>query len=525
MTSCAASARGHRQPVDAEQRPELGPGDLAVAGHQHEHVLVRGDPDHHRLDQLVRRRRRGPRPPRSSERTGPCRVDLVRRPSSRGGRDGASAARAGLAHGRIAAARVAERPRPRDRRDPAGRPGRAGAATRGRQRGERGSVQPRTVRSGPGGVPARTSSGAAVLQPCSAAQPQHPARSLGAGDGDVAARRVDSAPRRASVGTAPTRRSELPSTRTVRSQPRFTAACRGRARRHPAGRARPQTSLPQASHDRTRDRLVGAAGDDALGTPARRPRTADLPVRWNACRCDASWAPRSSTASRWSASPWPTRWSRPRRSSTPTPRPPSKARRARWDFEEESPLRDARGFDMSPADRRPHPAHRRGPRPGQRHPHQRRPALRRPRAPGVLHARGDQPARRRALGQGRRAGHARRLAAGRPAARRHADRLYKNNTDNKGASYGAHENYLMRRVDAVRRHRAAPDAVLRHPPGRSPAPAGSASARTAASTASRSASAPTSSRSRSGSRPRSSGRSSTPATSRTPTRRSTAGCT
>ena len=23
--------------------------------------------------------------------------------------------------------------------------------------------------------------------------------------------------------------------------------------------------------------------------------------------------------------------------------------------------------------------------------------------------------------------------------------LYKNNTDNKGASYGAHENYLMRR--------------------------------------------------------------------------------
>ena len=25
----------------------------------------------------------------------------------------------------------------------------------------------------------------------------------------------------------------------------------------------------------------------------------------------------------------------------------AKARRARWDFEEESPLRDARGFDMS----------------------------------------------------------------------------------------------------------------------------------------------------------------------------------
>ena len=33
--------------------------------------------------------------------------------------------------------------------------------------------------------------------------------------------------------------------------------------------------------------------------------------------------------------------------------------------------------------------------------------------------------------------------------------LYKNNTDNKGASYGTHENYLMRRADAVRRHRRA----------------------------------------------------------------------
>ena len=32
-----------------------------------------------------------------------------------------------------------------------------------------------------------------------------------------------------------------------------------------------------------------------------------------------------------------------------------KARRARWDFEEESPLRDARGFDMS-ARRSPTPA-------------------------------------------------------------------------------------------------------------------------------------------------------------------------
>ncbi len=54
--------------------------------------------------------------------------------------------------------------------------------------------------------------------------------------------------------------------------------------------------------------------------------------------------------------------------------------------------------------------------------------------------------------------------------------LYKNNTDNKGASYGAHENYLMRRSTPFARHRAAPDAVLRQPAGRLPAPAGSASA-------------------------------------------------
>ena len=47
------------------------------------------------------------------------------------------------------------------------------------------------------------------------------------------------------------------------------------------------------------------------------------------------------------------------------------------------------------------------------------------------------------------------VPAGRADARqRRRSMLYKNNTDNKGASYGAHENYLMRRVDAVRRHRA-----------------------------------------------------------------------
>ena len=64
--------------------------------------------------------------------------------------------------------------------------------------------------------------------------------------------------------------------------------------------------------------------------------------------------------------------------------------------------------------------------------------------------------------------------------------LYKNNTDNKGASYGTHENYLMRRETPFADIVTPPHAVLRQPPGRRRAPAGSASARTAAARASRS---------------------------------------
>ena len=98
-----------------------------------------------------------------------------------------------------------------------------------------------------------------------------------------------------------------------------------------------------------------------------------------------------------------------------------------------------------PAGGRRQPAHRRGPRPRQRDPDQRSPALCRPRAPGVLLARGHVAARRGAVGEGRRAGDARRLADGGQAPGSTPILLYKNNTDNKGASYGAHENYLMRR--------------------------------------------------------------------------------
>ena len=202
-----------------------------------------------------------------------------------------------------------------------------------------------------------------------------------------------------------------------------------------------------------------------------------------------------------------------------------RARRARWDFEEENPLRDARGFDLAreTADSsqltdediglanviltngaRLYVDHA--------HPEYSSPEVTNPRDAVLWDKAGE-----RIMAE------AAERAAQVPGAQ--PIHLYKNNTDNKGASYGTHENYLMKRETAVLGHRAAPDPVLRLPPGRHRRRPGRASARTAASTASRSASAPTTSRSRSAWRPRSSGRSSTPATSRTPTPRSTAGCT
>ena len=43
--------------------------------------------------------------------------------------------------------------------------------------------------------------------------------------------------------------------------------------------------------------------------------------------------------------------------------------------------------------------------------------------------------------------------------------IYKNNSDRKGNSYGSHENYLMDRRDVLQADRRAPDAVPRHAPG------------------------------------------------------------
>lgn len=122
-----------------------------------------------------------------------------------------------------------------------------------------------------------------------------------------------------------------------------------------------------------------------------------------------------------------------------------KARRARWDFEEESPLRDARGFDMSRqvADlsqltdedlglanviltngARLYVDHA--------HPEYATPEVTTPLDVVKWDKAGEQVMLDAAI-----------RAAQVPGAAPIA--LYKNNVDNKGASYGSHENYLMRR--------------------------------------------------------------------------------
>ena len=120
------------------------------------------------------------------------------------------------------------------------------------------------------------------------------------------------------------------------------------------------------------------------------------------------------------------------------------ARRARWDFEEESPLRDARGFDLA----------REMADPSQltdedlglanviltngarlyvdhAHPEYSSPEVTNPRDAVLWDKAGEQVALD---------------ACGFASVSGEPDIvLYKNNTDNKGASYGAHENYLMSR--------------------------------------------------------------------------------
>ena len=122
-----------------------------------------------------------------------------------------------------------------------------------------------------------------------------------------------------------------------------------------------------------------------------------------------------------------------------------KARRARWDFEEESPLRDARGFDMSREVADPtqltdedlglaNVILTNGARlyVDHAHPEYSTPECTNPRDIVLWDKAGEQVML-----------DATRFAATIPSAA--PILLYKNNTDNKGASYGTHENYLMRR--------------------------------------------------------------------------------
>jgi len=122
-----------------------------------------------------------------------------------------------------------------------------------------------------------------------------------------------------------------------------------------------------------------------------------------------------------------------------------KARRARWDFEEESPLRDARGFEMSRQIADPslltdedmglaNVILTNGARLYVDHAH---PEYSTPEVTTPLDiVRWDKAGEQVMLDASRRASQ---LPGGAPI------NLYKNNTDNKGSSYGAHENYLMRR--------------------------------------------------------------------------------
>jgi Pup amidohydrolase len=120
--------------------------------------------------------------------------------------------------------------------------------------------------------------------------------------------------------------------------------------------------------------------------------------------------------------------------------------RARWDYEEESPLRDARGFTYSGAAYDPAEALAdedlglanviltNGARLYVDHAH---PEYSTPEVTNPLDLVRWDKAGERVMAE------ASRRAATIPGA--HQIHLYKNNTDNKGASYGAHENYLMRR--------------------------------------------------------------------------------
>ena len=120
--------------------------------------------------------------------------------------------------------------------------------------------------------------------------------------------------------------------------------------------------------------------------------------------------------------------------------------KARWDYDEETPLRDARGFDLTRADADPSQLTDEDPglanlilTNGARlyvdhaHPEYSSPEITNPFDAVVWDKAGERIMAR-----------AVELVLRIPGAQ--PVNLYKNNTDNKGASYGTHENYLMRRT-------------------------------------------------------------------------------
>src|ERR1700748_1905950 len=124
----------------------------------------------------------------------------------------------------------------------------------------------------------------------------------------------------------------------------------------------------------------------------------------------------------------------------------AKARRDRWDFEEENPLRDARGFDLTreAADSSQLTDEDLGlanvilPNGGRLYVDHAHPEYSAPECTNPLSVVVWDKAGERVMAEA--AAKAATVPGTSPI------QLYKNNTDNKGASYGCHENYLMARA-------------------------------------------------------------------------------
>jgi len=123
-----------------------------------------------------------------------------------------------------------------------------------------------------------------------------------------------------------------------------------------------------------------------------------------------------------------------------------RARRARWDYEVESPLRDARGFDLTGPGTPPHDPDvddlgaanvilTNGARlyVDHAHPEYSAPEVTNPRDAVIWDKAGERVMEQAAMKAA--------TVPGQPRLQ-----LYKNNVDGKGASYGTHENYLMARA-------------------------------------------------------------------------------